>query len=43
MQLALGISDRPVNLVEQGVDCVIRSGTLPDSSMAAKTFSRTAS
>lgn len=38
VQLALGISDRPVNLVEQGVDCVIRSGALPDSSMTAKTI-----
>ena len=36
MQLALGISDRPVNLVEQGVDCVIRIGELKDSSMVAR-------
>lgn len=36
MQLAVGISDRPVNLVEEGVDCVIRGGALSDSSMVAK-------
>lgn len=36
VQLAVGISDRPVNLVEEGVDCVIRGGELSDSSMVAK-------
>lgn len=36
VQLAVGISDRPVNLVDEGVDCVIRAGELPDSSMVGK-------
>lgn len=38
VQLAIGISDRPVDLVEEGVDCVIRAGELPDSSMVGKTI-----
>lgn len=38
VQLAIGINDRPVDLVEEGVDCVIRSGALPDSAMVAKTL-----
>ncbi|GLO12358.1 LysR family transcriptional regulator [Pseudomonas putida] len=38
IQLALGISDRPVNLIEEGVDCVIRAGQLADSSLVAKTL-----
>ncbi|MEQ9969501.1 LysR substrate-binding domain-containing protein [Pectobacterium carotovorum] len=38
IQLALGINDRPVNLVEEGVDCVIRAGVLADSSLIAKTI-----
>ncbi|MFC7208422.1 LysR family transcriptional regulator [Comamonas endophytica] len=38
VQLAVGISDRPVNLVEEGVDCVIRAGALADSTMVAKTL-----
>lgn len=36
VQLAMGISDRPVNLVEAGVDCVIRAGDLSDSAMVGK-------
>lgn len=38
IQLALGIGDRPVNLVEEGVDCVIRAGQLSDSTMIARTI-----
>lgn len=38
IQLALGVSDRPVNLIEEGVDCVIRAGQLVDSSLVAKTL-----
>lgn len=38
VQLAMGISDRPVNLVEEGVDCVIRAGALSDSAMIGKTL-----
>jgi DNA-binding transcriptional LysR family regulator len=34
--LYLGVSDRPVDLVEERVDCVIRTGTLPDSSLVSR-------
>jgi len=36
IQLALGVGDRPINLIEEGVDCVIRAGELADSSLQAK-------
>lgn len=38
IQLALGIGDRPVNLINEGVDCVIRAGEQADSSLIAKTI-----
>ncbi|SDS21973.1 transcriptional regulator, LysR family [Halopseudomonas litoralis] len=38
IQVALGVSDRPVNLIEEGADCVIRAGQLADSSLVAKTL-----
>lgn len=34
--LELGVSDRPVDLIGDGVDCVIRSGTLADTSLVAR-------
>ncbi len=34
--LHLGVSDRPVDLVNEGVDCAIRGGALADSSLIAK-------
>jgi DNA-binding transcriptional LysR family regulator len=34
--LDLGLSDRPVDPVEEGVDCLIRVGPLADSSMVAR-------
>ncbi|MGG1947840.1 LysR family transcriptional regulator [Trinickia sp. NRRL B-1857] len=34
--LDLGLSDRPVDPVEEGVDCLIRVGPLEDSSMVAR-------
>lgn len=34
--LELGCSDRPVDLVEEGVDCAIRGGALPDSGLIAR-------
>ncbi|MDY0963088.1 MULTISPECIES: LysR family transcriptional regulator [Massilia] len=35
--LELGCGDRPVDLVEEGVDCAIRGGALPSSNLAART------
>jgi LysR family transcriptional regulator for bpeEF and oprC len=34
--LELGCGDRPVDLVEEGVDCAIRGGILPDSNLVAR-------
>jgi len=34
--LALGISDRPVNIVGEGVDCVIRAGSIDELSMVGR-------
>lgn len=34
--IALGISDRPVNIVGEGVDCVIRAGTIDELSMVGR-------
>lgn len=34
--LALGISDRPANIVGEGVDCVIRAGEIHDLSMVGR-------
>lgn len=36
IRLDLGIGDRPVDLVEEGVDCAIRGGNLPDSALIAR-------
>lgn len=36
LELLLGVSDRPADLIGDGVDCVIRGGTLPDSSLIAR-------
>jgi LysR family transcriptional regulator for bpeEF and oprC len=36
IRLELGCSDRPVELVEEGVDCAIRGGSLPDSGLIAR-------
>jgi LysR family transcriptional regulator for bpeEF and oprC len=32
----IGLTDRPVDLIQEGVDCVIRTGALADSSLVAK-------
>jgi LysR family transcriptional regulator for bpeEF and oprC len=36
IQLDLGCSDRPVDLIEEGVDCALRAGPLPDSGLIAR-------
>ena len=36
IELAIGMTDRPVDMVQEAVDCVIRVGELQDSSMVAK-------
>ncbi|MCP3166759.1 LysR family transcriptional regulator [Myxococcus qinghaiensis] len=36
IQLELGVSDRSVDLVGDGVDCSIRGGVLPDQSLVAR-------
>lgn len=36
IQLEMGCSDRPVDLIEEGVDCAIRGGQLADSSLIAR-------
>src|SRR5256885_1859082 len=35
VQVQLQLTDRPVNLVEQGFDAVVRFGALPDSALTA--------
>lgn len=41
VRLILSVSDRPVQLVKEGVDCAIRGGELPDQSMVARLLGRT--
>lgn len=36
IQLELGCSDRLVDLIEEGVDCAVRGGTLADSTLIAR-------
>ncbi|MBI3347172.1 MAG: LysR family transcriptional regulator [Burkholderiales bacterium] len=36
IQLDLGVNDRPVDLIGDGVDCVIRGGELADTSLVAR-------
>jgi len=36
IELTLGVTDRTVDLVAEGIDCVLRIGDLPDSSMVAR-------
>lgn len=36
IQLDIGCDDRPIDLLEEGVDCVIRVGNLQDSSLVAR-------
>lgn len=36
VELDISMSDRLVNLIQEGVDCVIRAGALPDSNLIAR-------
>jgi DNA-binding transcriptional LysR family regulator len=36
VELQLGVSDRPADLINEGVDCVIRGGALADTSLIAR-------
>jgi LysR family transcriptional regulator for bpeEF and oprC len=36
IRLDLGCSDRAVDLIEEGIDCAIRGGNLPDSNLIAR-------
>lgn len=36
LEVELGATDRSVNLVEEGIDCVLRVGSLPDSSLIGR-------
>ena len=36
IQLELGCSDRPVDLLQEGVDCVVRGGAIDDLSLVAR-------
>jgi len=36
LHVDLGVSDRPVDLIGEGVDCAIRGGPLPDTSLVAR-------
>lgn len=36
IELMMGFGDKPVDLIQEGVDCVIRVGTLQDSSLVVR-------
>lgn len=40
LQIGLGSSDRSIDLVQEGVDCAVRVGTLHDSSLAVRPIGR---
>lgn len=40
IDLMIGVSDRQVDLIQEGVDCVIRTGELNNSSLVARPLGR---
>lgn len=36
LDLEIGVSDRPVDLIQEGMDCALRVGPLPDSGLVAR-------
>jgi LysR family transcriptional regulator, regulator for bpeEF and oprC len=36
IQVEIGVSDRPLNLISENVDCVIRGGPLTEQSLVAR-------
>lgn len=42
IKLGLGVSDRPVDLVGEAIDCVIRAGTMADQSLVARRIAQMA-
>ncbi|WP_313620373.1 LysR family transcriptional regulator [Achromobacter sp.] len=38
IEVVLGLSDRPADLIYEGIDCAIRSGMLADSSLVARSL-----
>ncbi|MCD0503395.1 LysR family transcriptional regulator [Bordetella petrii] len=42
IELVLGLSDRPADLIYEGIDCAIRSGALADSTLVARSLGRLA-
>ena len=36
MEIEIGVTDRPIDLIQEGVDCVIRVGELEDSRLVAR-------
>lgn len=36
ISLEVGCSDRPADLIEEGIDCAVRGGALPDSTLVAR-------
>jgi LysR family transcriptional regulator, regulator for bpeEF and oprC len=36
IEVMLGVSDKPVDLIQEGVDCAIRMGYMPDSTLVAR-------
>jgi len=42
LQLALGSSDRAIDLIQEGVDCAVRIGALHDSSLVSRPLGRIA-